>query len=411
MARKVIKVTNEEIERLVKFIQERSVTTKSHNVKFSHDELFEVLADENMNRIRWSMKTQLDEMGIESSFSAEGYTFIMPTSFDVNDKTETIIPETEGKRGETHKTLTDFGKWKYIAPMPIYQRVKLAVDMGFRPYLVGPPGSGKSRMLEEIAAQAGQKTIRKSLSVIGDPGELFGMNHIQVVEGVAQTVYVEGILTKSVREGWMCIFDEVDRMSPAATTAFQQITEEGGMIILETERGIETLKPHKDFRLAFTGNTWGHGVDAGGLHPDAKEQDRAFLSRLGPKMEIKYNHPIEKKLVKPFLPEKVTEALYKEDPANPDKDGIVVAIRRACDITSGNISHHLDFRSIQRFAELYSAWGWHETIWYCIVNEFPVEFRGIVSQIIKSQLGKEFEPSIDAKFIEDNQATVKSAGF
>ena len=416
MPKKKTPVTQEEVNKIVALVEKRVREEKDlakenpNSTTLSHAELFEVLAKEDINRIRWEIQPDyFADMEIDSTYGSEGYFFTLPASFDFNtDCPESPEPSTKKKKSKETKTFTEF-KFRYICP-PIFRDVLDAIQIGMQPYISGPPGSGKSRLYEEIALMTGQKCIRQSLSVVTDPDYIIGSMLISEQDGVPVSTFIDGILTQAVREGWFLIFDELDRMSPQANMMFQQISEDGGHLVIYTENGPVSIKKHPDFRMAFTGNTNCHG-DETNLFPGAEEQDAALLSRIGPKFELPYCPEVEEQVITPLLPTQVTKALY-DDSTSPNKRGIIRLIREACsDHTGGNINYQLSFRFILRFAECYRIYGWNKCALYCLVNEFPDIFRGRVRDIITQRLGPEFEPTNDAEFIKANQKFLIENGY
>lgn len=409
-------VTSEEVARLVALIEERARKICSHTVTISHQDLYQVLAVADMNRIRWQMKQEKPNSGImgledghniAASYGAEGYTFALPDSFDVTERKTEEVPVMDVPVKNT-KTFTAF-KYPYIAP-DNFKDIRIAVERGYKVLLVGPTGSGKSRLFEEIGAFKGQTTLRRSLSLVYEAGDLLGSMQIKNVEGVSVTSFTEGIMARAAREGWMLIFDEFDRMTSAANTAFQQISEDNGKIVLDTEDGFKVITPHPDFRMVFTSNTWGFGDDTG-FFPNAQSQDRSFLNRLGPKFHLDYQPEVEKQLIKPLVKPAVLDALYHHEKDHPEKDGIVLLIRKACTAGTGNIDHQFGLRSILRFAELYDVYGWHKAAMYCIVHDFPPQFWSAVRDIVTQRWGGAYMPTEDTDFINSHKATLAAAGF
>ena len=408
-----IAITEQEVDKLVALIESRAIQQKTRNVTFKHEELYEVLADENCNRIRWQIQPEyLSVRNIDSSFGSDGYSFALPAEFDVNSE----IPEDSKepftkkvKKGNVKETFTKFTT-HYHAPS-IFADVRDAISIGMQPYVSGPPGSGKSRLFEEIALVKGQYCIRQSLAHITDREDLIGAPAVQEKNGVSITAFVMGLIPTAAREGWFVIFDELDRMSPEANMAFQKITEDGGRMVIQTDKGPEIIDKHPDFRMAFTGNTSCHG-DATGLFPGAEEQDAAFLSRIGPKFELGYDHDIEKRVIAPLLPKQVLSDLY-DDSTSENKKGVVRLLRDACDTSKGqgSINYQLSFRFMIRFAECFHMYGWNKAALYCLMNEFPEEFRGAVSDIITRRLGPEYKPTNDMAFIKANEQHLKDNGY
>ena len=75
--------------------------------------------------------------------------------------------------------------------------------------------------------------------------------------------------------GEIILFDEGDALPPSVTIVLNRVLEGSPLTIPETG---ETIQPHADFRIAFTGNTKGRG-DATGNFRARQVQDAAVLDR------------------------------------------------------------------------------------------------------------------------------------
>jgi len=408
-------VSAEETKRVIDFICEESKRTGSRQVVISATVLSNQLDDDPNdsigNRVRWNMEDDLKNAGIKMVFNAGNYEFELEkepdTSSDSTSKSKPKSRKSKRASKQTERsTFTNFSD-KYIYPA-IFPDVRTAVNAGFYPVTVGPHGSGKSRMFEEIAKIRKQECRRLNLSSVRNISEIVGKDHVVEKDGVPITVFVPGILTTCVEKGWMLICDDFDLITPAANSVFLQIGEEEGTLIIETESGTKVFRKHPDFRLCFTANTWGRGDDMG-FYSNAHTQNYALLSRFGPRFFLDYDAEIESEIVSHFIPKAVTQAFYNKD-NDRTKRGIVRQIRDSFN-EDQEISEHLSFRTIKRFAKMYREFGWHKSIYYCFLLDFPESIHQTIIDIITRKLGNEYAPSNDRNFITKNQEVLKKNGF
>lgn len=415
MARKQSpEATPQEINDLVSFLSDQAKEQGSRRIFVSHEDIEPHLFEkENINRIRHILANQLKTRGVRAIFTSKngvkGYQFELAEHYEVGKSEKDSVPSTPSvvkKNRPQTKTLTAF-QTKYVIP-DLFGDVRLAIEHNRRPLIIGPPGCGKSRMYEEIGATLGFDCIRRPLSQVADPAELTGYLHIVEENGASVTKFVDGTITMCARLGKMLILDEFDNASPAANEALKQITEDGGNIVVETEKGTEIVETHPDFRICFTANTDCRG-DSTGLFPNAESQNRATLDRIRPKFHMDYQYAVERSVIIDMgIPEAVVDALYRESGDKTQK-GLVYLIREA--IQENRLTEYLGFRSIIGFAQDFEIYGWNKSFLYNVIHDFDEDFQQTVMGIVKSRLGSWAEPTRDAKKLKEGQRERETKGF
>src|SRR5690606_40905789 len=79
--------------------------------------------------------------------------------------------------------------------------------------------------------------------------ELTGYNlpYTDPVSGDLQTRFVDGPLTKAMREGFIFVLDEYDTLDPAVSVGLHAVLEGRPLVI--PENGGEIIHPHPNFRF------------------------------------------------------------------------------------------------------------------------------------------------------------------
>ena len=139
-------------------------------------------------------------------------------------------------------------------------------------YIHGPSGAGKTSCIKQVAARINLSVFQITASERMEVSDLVG--HYCLIDG--NTVWQDGPLTKAMRNGGICLIDEVDTANPAALIALNSVLDGSGLVI--AEHGGELVNPHPLFRLACTGNSAGNG-DGTGYYCGVGQLNLAFMDR------------------------------------------------------------------------------------------------------------------------------------
>jgi len=373
-----------DIEKLVNYLNKNKKHSKLY---LTHEEINKIVEEEiDPNYLRWNLKNDFEvRHEIKITFEVSGYLFEFIKRDHKNDEVEIIEKGEVRLSNRQVKTFSDYeNDCEFIIPKKwatIFKSVSLGDIVG----LIGPKGSGKSRILEECYSRLGINHLRIPLGSYTDPNDLFGCHEVCNENGVSVTKFVPGILTESIMNGTGVILDEFDSIHPDLNSSLNLILENKKRIPIKTENGTEIIERHENSRIAITANTWGYGDDSG-FYAGTRAQNRATWSRILPKIEIEYDYDIERSLVSQFLPIKVVDLLYGDG----NKEGVINLVRKA--IERGEIDDQLGMREILYFAKRYQYFGWHIGT-KILFNEMKPESRSTVYQLIRTNYGLKYVPS------------------
>jgi cobaltochelatase CobS len=138
--------------------------------------------------------------------------------------------------------------------------------------IVGEAGSGKTSFFLELCSRMGVTIYAKSVSGDTKFRQLIGTRSL--VNG--DTVWIDGPLTKAVREDCVFLANEVFRMNAGEQMLLVDVLDRQGELLIE-ETG-ERLPFGPNFRFAATGNSGGFG-DESGAYAGEKHSSLAFRDR------------------------------------------------------------------------------------------------------------------------------------
>lgn len=172
-----------------------------------------------------------------------------------------------------------------------FRDVKQIIDSNtFYPlFISGLSGNGKTMMVEQACAETKRKYIRVNITEETDEDDLIG--GFRLING--ETVWCDGPITQAMKQGAICLIDEIDRGSNKLM-CLQSILEGKPLYIKKTGA---VVQPTYGFNVIATANTKGRGSDDGRF-TGARILDEAFLERFVATMDQPYpSAAVEKKII------------------------------------------------------------------------------------------------------------------
>lgn len=121
-----------------------------------------------------------------------------------------------------------------------------------------------------------------------------------VINKQGETVFVDGPLTRAMREGAVFLINELTRMDAGEQMRLVDVLDERSSLVI-TQTG-EVITPHPNFRFAATGNSTGLG-DELGIYAGEKRGSAAFFQRF---LKLKVNE-LTKEQEKGYLMKKAPQ--------------------------------------------------------------------------------------------------------
>lgn len=205
-------------------------------------------------------------------------------------------------------------------------------------YIAGQTGTGKSTVVEQVAAALNQPLYVVSCHEDMEAPELMG----RYVVKNGNMEWQDGPLVAGLKDplGAWVFLDEMDSLRPGAAMALHALVEGRTIIIPETG---EVLNPRKyGAKIIGAGNTNGAG-DESGLHGGTNRQNVALMGRF---MIIMLDYPAQEDEIKIIL---------SHEPAMPPEFATLM-VRVANDLRKDAVNNGIAFctRSLIRWATEYS---------------------------------------------------------
>ena len=271
----------------------------------------------------------------------------------------------------------------YVFPVDELRVLLLGVMNKDRILITGHTGTGKTTLVEQVAARLNYSVFKISFDSCVTRNDLVGE---WVVRDGTMT-FQRGILPVAMTSpGSIIIFDEWDTINADTSFVVQRLMqrEDGKLILLEKgvdeNNRLEVVKMHEDNVIVATANTCGQGDDTGLYAHGTRIQNYAQLNRFSLTIRTGWLKPAEEErlLVKKFSshdpPLKQSEAIAFIKVINKIRDGFA----------NHQLSVPLSTRDLINWVEKYLFIGNPLTsAKYCFINRMSVQDAEIANSLIK----------------------------
>ena len=176
-----------------------------------------------------------------------------------------------------------------------------------RAYFYGHTGTGKTTLIEQVAARLLWPFMRVNFDSEITRMDLIGRDTLSTEGGVTVSKFEDGILPQAMSGPYILCCDEVDFVRPDVAYVMQRALEGNGLLL--TEDGGRVIEANPMFRMFATGNTQGQG-DEHGMYAGARPQSMAFLDRFTVWCQVDYLGANDrKKLIKAKVPSLTADQL------------------------------------------------------------------------------------------------------
>lgn len=156
----------------------------------------------------------------------------------------------------------------------ITKRVLLTINKAKPVLLIGHTGTGKTSLVQQIAARIGQPTVRVNLNQQTTYADFIGQ--WTVVAG--EMVWVDGVLPHAMKHGYWLVVDEIDYGEPNILCSLNSVLEKVPSLTLK-EKNKENVHVDPNFRIFGTGNACGAMKEWRHLYQGTNLMNEAWVDR------------------------------------------------------------------------------------------------------------------------------------
>lgn len=290
------------------------------------------------------------------------------------------VTELKKLRGKRVKKIKIDNAGSIVGQEEAKEALRIAVEEDIPTLLVGETGTGKTSIIEELAKENGKNFVRIPITGETTPDDIVGKTALK--SGATKFEYAQ--IPIGLENGDYMVIDEINMALPEVLALLQPLFD-GSRELIVTQNNGESIKGKNGARVFCTMNP----VDE---YAGTKELNKAFASRFGMTIEMKYPEPdVEIQIVAQKCEideEKARKIVDFGQMARKAKalDEIFYTCSTRDLIQWGNLTRHL---SMQRSFEL------------TVLNKAPQdkaklkEFYSTIMNSYKELTESGFEPSID----------------
>jgi cobaltochelatase CobS len=314
-------------------------------------------------------------------------TFGIDLGFEEDD-TGTQVKDANGKPVPKERDVTGFAEPGpetpkidpgYVFPAEETKVLLLGLELKDRILLSGHTGTGKTSLVEQIAARLNYNVVKINFDGDISRADLIGEPRIiPNPEGSGSiTDFQDGILPWAYTlAGTIIVLDEWDAISGECAFVLQRPLQKDDGKLLILEDGGRLLPMHPQNAIIATANTTGQGDETGLYSHGTRVQNYAQLNRFGLCIKMKYlDAEHEVKMLQLRCP----------DLSEPECQTLVRAVGQVREAyMNGELSAPLSPRDLINWGDKYVRMGDPiRAAKYCFLNRMPEEDHVAAEQIIQ----------------------------
>ena len=172
----------------------------------------------------------------------------------------------------------------YVEDVTVAAIVENTIKTGRNAWVWGPPGTGKTCLVQNVAARMGREVLEFNCDGETSTESLVGKLW-RNAEG--EIVIKYGVAVKAWKEGKILLLNEVDRAVSDIVSSMYQFLETKRKYVNVTVGDPEVFQRSPEYCCIVTANTNGSLVDAH-LHAGSKQMPQAFIDRFSWFPRIEY---------------------------------------------------------------------------------------------------------------------------
>ena len=268
----------------------------------------------------------------------------------------------------------------YVFPPEETKILLLGLEMKDRILLTGQTGTGKTSLIEQVAARLNYNVVKINFDGAITRQDLVGewvVKPSETNQGQSVMDFQYGILPHAFNmPGTIIILDEWDTISGECAFVLQRPLQKDDGKLLLLEKGGELIPLNPQNAIVATANTTGQGDESGLYAHGTKVQNYSQLNRFGITIKLEYMDA-----------KKETEMLAKRFPELEDAEckTLVKAVNLVRDAYgAGELSAPLSPRDLINWADKYIRMGDPiRAAKYCFLNRMPEEDHMAAESIIQ----------------------------
>lgn len=260
----------------------------------------------------------------------------------------------------------------YVEDPDVAFIVENTIKTGRNCFIWGPPGTGKTCLVQNVAARLGREVLEFNCD-----GETSTENLIGKLwrDANGEIVVKYGVAVQAWRDGKILLLNEPDRAVADIMSALYQFLEVKRKFVTVNIGDVEVFYRSPEYACVATGNTNGNLVDAH-LHAGSKQLPQAFIDRFSWFPRMSY-----------LDPHLEVDVLVNKTGIDPVSAKTLVSIAGETRI-SDDLEKKISTRDLLDWSENIVTTGWDalKAAQYSFLQTYTEEEQGLIREIVEGKL-------------------------